>query len=724
MATMENFKRSPSKVWWGNEDQSWRSSSSSPGSQDSGFSDSILHKNDNLAVKPSEKLINDIYKEISTNSSNFKEKLTPSKTNSSLKTVKKEYFLNREKCLSEPVRKNRYIKKSPKAIRRTLFESANKYAENVLLDEQSEEFLSESSITSVKSLPNPSRNIIENFDDLSKTAPAILQNRFDCSFNSEDEGVTAFYSDSDDELKELFNGDLESPKHTSTPKNWGMERGPLRKKLPLNLYLKYQQERLPEFSLKTDNASVLTWSKEIRKNFEAECMTTLQSKSITAELNEKIDHLANSITSDIRTIIAHSASIETEYQNLNREQHHICALCQSLAGNIMNFFKTYQKITHRSTTKLYDEIKASPPEKALQLVSTLFDKWQQIRRDVYFEHVKNLVSKVEDPISELSLRATVTGIIFIASRNEQIAEIFIENDLIPILLILCEKCEGSTVRCLLLRALATLCCTAQAVRHFEKYSGIQVITDILEEDARPEPERSEAATVLAQVTAPWIEDNNNIRGLQDHSKNLVKALTKFIKTTRCCQNLLLCAAALSNISSLDTLSIKYIIYQDSIRNLLDSVNRKSHGNVYLLEQIACLIANTSAQEISRSYLSEVGASKALIYFLKNNYGEEFEHVERRLQQKAIIALSRLSSHQEAAKQIVESGGVELLVKLCRGKEDRFNSDAVLVAALATLRRIAESCGKEVLSCQDSQELVEPKLLDSFLAYSNQNESYV
>lgn len=41
-----------------------------------------------------------------------------------------------------------------------------------------------------------------------------------------------------------------------------------------------------------------------------------------------------------------------------------------------------------------------------------------------------------------------------------------------------------------------------------------------------------------------------------------------------------------------------------------------------------------------------------------------------------------------------------------------------------MRKIAEACGKDVFNDQDCQELVEPKLLDSFLAYSTQNESYV
>lgn len=43
---------------------------------------------------------------------------------------------------------------------------------------------------------------------------------------------------------------------------------------------------------------------------------------------------------------------------------------------------------------------------------------------------------------------------------------------------------------------------------------------------------------------------------------------------------------------------------------------------------------------------------------------------------------------------------------------------------ATLRKIVDCSGPSVISPQDAQELVEPRLLDSFLAYSAQNESYV
>lgn len=270
-----------------------------------------------------------------------------------------------------------------------------------------------------------------------------------------------------------------------------------------------------------------------------------------------------------------------------------------------------------------------------------------------------------------------------------------------------------------------MCTKSTSIRYFEKYSGIQIITDTLEDHSKPEPERSEAVALLAQVTAPWLEDNHSIKGLQLYAKRLISTITKFAATTKCCQNLLLCAAALANLSSLDNHFIQYLIECGSASILLSAVkNRGPMVSVYLLEQVATLLANMAAVELARKQLTATEAPAALIHFLRSPKVTHNEDVERRLQQKSVIALSRLCSDVEASKQVVENGGLNKLVQLCRERNERFSSDAVLVAALATLRKIAEACGKEVLNAEDCQELVEPKLLDSFLTYSTQNESYV
>ncbi|XP_074034069.1 protein inscuteable homolog [Leptinotarsa decemlineata] len=506
-----------------------------------------------------------------------------------------------------------------------------------------------------------------------------------------------------------------------------------REKLPLRLFLRYQHDRVPPIptidSSDVDNAAVEKWMKEARQTYEQECMTTLQCKSIAAELNQKVAHLATSFTASIRAVISHSRCIEMEYQNLNNgEVKHLKPQVQSLIGNVVDFLKTRTSRLTPQVVSLCDAIRTSRADESsiLELISNLVAQWQNARQEVLAEEVEQLVSKLEHPSSELDLRATVTGITCVALRNEEVVELFTRSDIIPILLILCEKCEGSSLRTLVLRALSTMCCNGSAVRQFEKFSGLQTVADTLEEASTPEPERSEAIALLAQVTAPWLDYNHSVKGLQQFSRKLVKSLTKFAGSTRCCQNLLLCAAALANLSTMDPKAMKHILRHDTASVLLAAVKARGPlASIYLLEQVATLVANVSASEDGRRRLTEVGAVKVLLRFLVLR-GSKFvsDEAVKRLQQKSIIALSRLGGDGEAAKQIVEEKGIDLLVKMCREKEERYDSDAVLVAALATLRKIVGTCGSDVMSGQDAQELVEPTLLDSFLAYSTQNESYV
>ncbi|XP_045467530.1 protein inscuteable homolog [Harmonia axyridis] len=757
---MGEFKRSPSKVWWGNDlDQNCRNTSSSPGSQDSGFSDSELHNNSHQNNTPkgtlAQRIPKEIFKELSNTktglnlSINYKEKITPTKHSPILSKPK-----TKELPTSEPSKKNRYVKYSPR-VSRSLFVRktysnelmTNQYSESdsdntrhslttdssndgsncssSYYDNSNEE--EDSSVFEVKSLPNASASEKEYSWEgfFNKSAPAgFLEDS-----SSDDEGVTAFnesYSDSEceKELQDLFD-DLESPKHTSTPKaGSGMERA-RRGSLHMNLMLKFQRERVPPIHIEneTDDDAVKLWLQENKSRYDPECMISLQSKSIAAELNEKVAYLANSVTAKFREMLRMSNHIESEWRQLNSGEDLTSIETEGLVNSIMHFFKTYNRDLHLAISKKTEDFKATDKAVLAKNLNQLYNIWNSFHQELCTQSVKKLLTKLEYPASEIDLKATVSGITMIALTGERLMEEFVKYDAVPMLLIHCEKCEGSSVRCLILRALSTMCCIAPAVRQFEKFSGIQLIADILEEETRPEPEHSEAVTLLAQITAPWVEDNYSIRGLPDYSKRLVRSLTKFLKTTRCCQNLLLCIAALANLSAMDApTTIKYIMNENSVKEILKTIQRRNDISVYILEQIAALLANVSAVETTRGPLIDIRVPAALLCFLQVKNVDE--NIEKRLQQKVMIALSRLCGDQRAAQQIVEVGGVNKLVKLCREKDDRFNSDAVLVAALASLRKIVETCGKEVISTQDSQELVEPKLLDSFLAYSNQNESYV
>lgn len=103
--------------------------------------------------------------------------------------------------------------------------------------------------------------------------------------------------------------------------------------------------------------------------------------------------------------------------------------------------------------------------------------------------------------------------------------------------------------------------------------GLEIIADILADESRTEPELSEAAAVLAQITAPWVQDNHSIEGLGGYLSSLVTSLTRkygrrqklnfstvksthrmiigIVKEYKSSETLLLSAAALANLTFME-----------------------------------------------------------------------------------------------------------------------------------------------------------------------------
>eukprot|EP00095_Tigriopus_kingsejongensis_P011757 maker-scaffold241_size241811-snap-gene-0.19 protein:Tk11757 transcript:maker-scaffold241_size241811-snap-gene-0.19-mRNA-1 annotation:"unknown unsecreted protein" len=87
-------------------------------------------------------------------------------------------------------------------------------------------------------------------------------------------------------------------------------------------------------------------------------------------------------------------------------------------------------------------------------------------------------------------------------------------------------------------------------------------------------------------------------------------------------------------------------------------------------------------------------------------------------------LGRLCNDPQLAEEVVQLNGLARLVELCKNESARVGSDGVLVSCLAAVRKIATSCGAKYFEDLDASELVEPRLLDSFLIFSSKNESFV
>ncbi|XP_048014505.1 protein inscuteable homolog [Megalobrama amblycephala] len=143
-------------------------------------------------------------------------------------------------------------------------------------------------------------------------------------------------------------------------------------------------------------------------------------------------------------------------------------------------------------------------------------------------------------------------------------------------------------------------------------------------------------------------------------------------------------------------------------------------------QVVTILANLSVlEQCTADVLEEKGIEQLLV--LLNEKPSSSSPSEgaacERVQQKAAVTLARLSRDPLVAQTAIQLRAVPRLIELCRSPAERNNSDSVLVACLAALRRLAAEC-PDSIGPADHQQLIKPRLVDSFLLCSNMEESFV
>ncbi|KAG8261869.1 protein inscuteable homolog isoform X2 [Homalodisca vitripennis] len=534
---------------------------------------------------------------------------------------------------------------------------------------------------------------------------------------------------------------LGAPTHCSTPKTNPIERvQPLSSRFarrPVNLNKHFESSELSEE--REPPPPVQQWCRELRCVCEPECMTTLQSKSLTADLSRQVTLMAATTTEAVRTLQNRTRLISTEFTKLYRKVEqghleHVGPLVQSLLGHISELLA----VTESDCSELLAASEglralataAQPQQPALsESVSRLGLAFTGVVDDLLARQIKLLVGVLEEPSSSLALLSALSALSGLGLEAPHLGELMSRCAGIRALLVVCIDSRSTSIRTAALRILATVCCSSLTIRQFEQGGGVEIISDIIADEKRPETEVTEAVSVLAQVTAPWVEDNHSVQGLTEQLTVLVAALTRLVNNTTSSPTLLLTAAALCHLSLLEPQCVWKLLECTTAGTLLLAVRRQGpQASVFLMEQAAGLIANMAAVPEARPHLAEHRAMVALLCFLQVRHSPLQRAAEitaaERLQHKSAIALSRLCSDPSVAAQVVDLQGVNRLVRLCKEEKERNHSDGVLVACLAALRKIVANCGTKVVDELNARELIEPRLLDSFLLYSSRQESYV
>ncbi|KAL1130171.1 hypothetical protein AAG570_013109 [Ranatra chinensis] len=430
-------------------------------------------------------------------------------------------------------------------------------------------------------------------------------------------------------------------------------------------------------------------------------MTTLQSKSLTSDLSRQVSIITAVTTNSVRMLFQKTKIISSEFEKVNRlisnnNIEDLTTTVSVLIENIAEFLEEYS----------FDETKAQTDKKGLESaciilnstirhhnlvnikssIKALATAFTQRIDQLLLGQIKRLVNIFENENSHASLMCTLSGLAGLGLQAAHLANLLARCSGITALLALCINSQSASVRTAALRILATVCCSSSSIMQFEMGGGLEIMCDILSDHDRGELEQCEAASVIAQVTAPWLDHGQTVHNIEKHLSALISALTELIKRSASHETLLVCAAALANISWAEPRSVWLLVENSSAGALLVAVRSQGpKACVFLREQAATLLANMSAVSEIRSHLAQHRAVPALLCFLQVSHSPLHSPAEigaaYRVQHKSAIALSRLCSEPEAANQVIQLQGVSSLVRLCREERERNNSDGVLVACL-------------------------------------------
>jgi len=373
------------------------------------------------------------------------------------------------------------------------------------------------------------------------------------------------------------------------------------------------------------------------------------------------------------------------------------------------------------------------------------------------KEIKASVDCLDDVKSDTVLRSSVDNIITLALEGNHLCRLIAKHGGVRSLLTICVDPKRRNVRVNAFRALGTVCCVLEGIMELEDTGGIEILSDTLKDDQASEEEKSEAAGLLAQVTSPWIENNNTIEGLSRHLNDLVQSLTSLSAKTTSAETFLLSTAALANLTFMEASVVPLLRNFNTAKVLVSAINKqqgptKSRNSppgqqqqqrplsvsIYIQDQVAAVLANMAANVDCRSEVVKHGGLPLLLQFLlaepvpqttapsSDLKAEDYAQMAatERVLQKSAIAISRLCNDKRLAEEVVRLEGLGRLVELCKNESTRVGSDGVLVACLAAVRKIASAVGPEKFKNLDATELVEPRLLDSFLIFSSRNESFV
>ncbi|EDW08202.1 uncharacterized protein LOC6578354 [Drosophila mojavensis] len=435
--------------------------------------------------------------------------------------------------------------------------------------------------------------------------------------------------------------------------------------------------------------AVHSWRSEQRWSCEPEVMCMLQHKSIAQEAYKNFTITTSAVAKLMRQLQQQALNLQTHFERCERVLggQQATTLPEALAGATQllvhldeftcvlerrGIFFNDARVERRRYEQHLEQIRTVSRDTRYSLerqhyinLESLLDDVQLLKRHtlitlrLIFERLARiLVLSVEQSRCDLLLRANINMIATLMNIDydgfASLSDAFVQNEAVRALLVIVLDHKLSSVRALALRALATLCCAPQAIAQLGNCGGIEIVRDILQVGQsaaeRGAIERREAVSLLAQITASWHGPEHRVAGLRDSAESLVAGLAALLQPDCCAQTLLLCAAALNNLSRMEVTSHYSIMSNEAIFKLISTLEHQSCGiSVFLYEQIVGMLHNMSLNKKCHSHL----ANGIIINFITSVYQTEFYKsydsraecdAQRRSIKAILYTLTRLVQH--------------------------------------------------------------------------------
>uniref|UniRef100_A0A224Y838 Protein inscuteable homologue C-terminal domain-containing protein n=1 Tax=Rhipicephalus zambeziensis TaxID=60191 RepID=A0A224Y838_9ACAR len=522
--------------------------------------------------------------------------------------------------------------------------------------------------------------------------------------------------------------------------------------LPQNSPLGHYLQWIVEQSGLSSVPSVQQWLNSVRLSVENECLSALQSKSLTkdpalaavlavGDAHDAITSLQDRVDSVMATVTHLTRRLE---QGLWLK---FCSSTPGLSSEVNDLLRDYKAVIHGSSpysrkveSHLYRllqdlrEIGARPnrkptdPDSIKSLLTDIRNTVRTLSNSLILKELEKIVKMSGDNRALSCARRSVAALSSLGEAGPDMCDLITRVGGIRALLSIAQDVQLRPLKCAAIRALTIICGHSVAVRQLEQAGGIEFIERTLRDASQQE--RCEAVGLLAQITAPWVDcSGGTLKHMSRHMDSLVSSLTGMIEQSNSGDVFLLSAAALANLSFLDRVALECIHRNKSVRALMVATRQKDLAcSIFAKDQVSTILANVSGGAHYHADIIESGALTQLVCYLQLRPSSlhssgEVDACERVLQ-KSAIALARICSCPSTAGMVLQMQGVQRLVRLCKEPKERNSSNSVLVACLAALRKIATSSGHKDLKDLGAAELVKDHLWNSFKQYSVAHESYV